>query len=206
MLSLPAANADFAGSMFFSFVGCQPLNVGRISGKKEQNSLTGNWSGTLDGSLQGGTYNGTYDPANVLYSGTYTVNAGKQFRDLSPCIVYYIAAFGAWELFASETTVSSETTRLSMVPTSSNATWYPPVGTQRSLVGVIDIEAATNGAANAVVWQRLVAHPAANTAANNAITEDIPPSVMQAGRSYLVAAISYQNGRRVYYSGKTFVR
>jgi hypothetical protein len=206
VLSLPAADADFSGSMYFTFVDCQPQNVGTVTGRKEQKTLNGNWSGTLDGSAQSGAYRGTYDETNVLYSGTYNVSAGKQFRDLSPCIVYYIAAFGSWEIFAGETTVSPNRTSPAIVTTSGSATWYPPAGTQRSLIGIVDIEAAARGVGNAIVWQSPVLHPAPNPAPDNAITSSIPAGVMLPGRSYLVAAISFQDNRRVYYSGKTLNR
>jgi hypothetical protein len=206
VLSLPARDAEFSGSMFFTFVGCQTVNIGRVSGQKSLKSLTGSWSGTLDGSPQGGDYKGTYDEANVLYSGTYNVRAGKQFRDLSPCITYYIAAFGNWEIFAGETTVSPGRASPSIDVTNGKATWFPPVGTQRSLIGIVDIEAATNGVGNAVVWQEPVAHPAPNLEPNNAISRTLPLGTLLPGKSYLVAAISFQNNSRIYYSGKTVTR
>jgi len=149
-LALPANDAAFSGAMFFTYVGCQTSNLGAISGNRNGNALSGNWSGTIDGSAQAGSYSGSYSASSGLFSGTYTVNGGKQFRDLSPCITYFIAADGTWELLGVGTSVPA-----SFGPTVSGTTvqWTNPANTALTLVAVLDEAQALAGQAAAARFQ-----------------------------------------------------
>ncbi len=89
--------------MFFTYLGCQTSNVGMVTGTKSDLALSGMWSGTLDGLAQSGSYSGNFNSASQRYQGTFTNAAGKQFRSLLPCIEYYIAGNGTWEMFAIDT-------------------------------------------------------------------------------------------------------
>jgi hypothetical protein len=151
-LALPANDAAFSGAMFFTYVGCQSSNVGTISGNRSGNSLGGNWSGTIDGSAQSGSYNGTYSATTGLFSGTYTVTGGKQFRDLSPCIQYFIAANGTWELLGAGTSVPAG---FGLSVASTTVQWTNPPNTALTLVAVLDEAQALAGQASASRFQAL---------------------------------------------------
>ena len=98
-LRVPAADGPFSGEMFFTYLGCQSSNLGRVAGRKSGAALTGKWSGTVDDLAQRGVFAGTYTEASGFFAGTYTNAGGKQHRDLNPCIEYYIAPRGTWALF-----------------------------------------------------------------------------------------------------------
>ena len=102
VLNMPSSNTSFSGAMFFTYVGCQSENVGVVSGNKTDAGIAGNWSGSLDGVMNTGSYTGSWQAATQSYSGTFTNAGGKQFRDLRPCIQYYIAPNGSFEMFAAE--------------------------------------------------------------------------------------------------------
>lgn len=151
-LALPAGDAAFGGSMYFTYVGCQTSNVGTITGTRSGNSLTGNWSGTVDGLAQSGAYNGTYSAGSGAFSGTYTVAGGKQYRDLRPCIQYYIAANGSWELLPVSASVP---TNFAVTENSHQLQWTNPATTAMTLVAVIDEAQALAGQASATRYQHL---------------------------------------------------
>jgi hypothetical protein len=151
-LALPANDAAFSGAMFFTYVGCQTSNLGAISGTRSGNSLVGNWSGTIDGSAQSGSYGGAYSATTGLFSGTYTVTGGKQFRDLSPCIQYFIAANGTWELLAAGTSVPAS---FGLGVASTTVQWTNPAATALTLVAVLDEAQALAGDAAASRFQTL---------------------------------------------------
>ena len=152
-LRLPAGNDAFSGEMFFTYVGCQSSNVGNISGRKSGASLSGNWTGTVDGLAQRGTFTGSYDAANGYYTGTYTNAGGKQHRDLSPCIEYYIAPDGGWALFPIERTLPAG---FEIRVTSNAVRWTSQGQAEGSLVTIFDAAALAASQGNAIVWQTLV--------------------------------------------------
>jgi len=149
-LALPANDAAFAGAMFFTYVGCQTSNVGAISGNRAGNTLAGNWSGTIDGSAQSGTYGGSYNASSRLFSGTYTVAGGKQARDLTPCISYFIAANGTWQLLPVGRSVPDN---FDIDVTGSTVQWTNPANTALTLVAVLDEAQAVLGQASAARFQ-----------------------------------------------------
>jgi hypothetical protein len=155
-LALPGGDAAFAGSMYFTYVGCQTSNVGTISGTRSGNSLTGNWSGTVDGVAQSGAYAGSYSADSGAFGGTYTVAAGKQYRSIPGCIQYYIAANGSWELLPVSTSVP---TNFAATVNSHQLQWTNPANTAMTLVAVIDEAQALAGQASATRYQRLNVPP-----------------------------------------------
>lgn len=145
-LALPAGDGAFNGAMFFTYVGCQNSNVGTIGGNRSGDTLTGTWSGTIDGSAQSGSYGGTLNAATNLFSGTYTVAGGKQHRDLSPCIEYFIAANGTWELLGVGTSAPAG---FALNVAGTTVQWTNPAGTALTLVAVLDETQALAGQATA---------------------------------------------------------
>ncbi len=192
-LNLPNSNGNFSGSMFFTYVGCQTTNVGMVTGTKSDLALSGMWSGTVDGLAQSGGYSGTYDSTSLFYQGTYTNSAGKQYRDLRPCIEYYIAANGRWEMFPVDARVPA-----SFAPTVSGRTisWTAVVGAAQTLVYVLDpVIAQSSG--NPVVWQSIFGPVASAT---------VPASIaLQAGKEYVaVVGIANAAGARVAFASRRF--
>ncbi len=198
-LNLPNGNAQFLGAMRFTYIGCQTASTGTISGDKTDLDLHGQWTGSIDNSPQSGKYDGQYDSVNGFYSGTYTNNGGKQFRDLRPCISYYIAPDGTWELFPLSTTISSDKTPkgVSYDRNTNTITWYPPTDTQSSFVSVVDQDNAqsthTTDNANAVVWQ-----------SNTVNTTVSVPVTLTVNRKYIVFVKSSNSVKRNYVSSQPF--
>lgn len=149
-LALPAGDAAFSGAMFFTYVGCQSSNVGTINGNRAGNALTGNWSGTIDGAPQSGNYNGNYNAGSGVFGGTYTVAGGKQARDLLPCISYFIAANGTWELLQVGRSAPSG---FDIDVSGTTVQWTNPANTALTLVAVLDEAQATAGQASAARFQ-----------------------------------------------------
>lgn len=195
-LNLPAANGAFSGSMYFTYVGCQTSNVGIVGGTKAELGLSGTWSGTLDGSPQNGAYTGSYSAATGSYTGTYSNAAGKQFRDLAPCIQYWIAPKGTWEMFPVDTQVPAGSLNIGITGRTLN--WSVVTGSAYALVYLLDESVAT-GTGNPVVWQTLL--PAGNSVA-------IPAGIaLQSGRTYIVAvALSNSTTKRLAFASKRFVQ
>jgi hypothetical protein len=193
-LNLPAGNASFSGSMFFTYVGCQTSNVGTVSGTKTDTTLAGDWAGTVDGSAQSGKYSGSYQAATQSYSGTYTNSGGKQLRDLQPCITYTIAANGSWEMFPIEATVPEGFT---VIVSGRGIRWSPTTGATRTLVYVLD-PAVAQTSGNPVLWQAVV------TGSTN--SETIPDTVaLQAGKEYIaVVGVGDAGGQRSAFGSKRF--
>ena len=131
-LILPSADGTFAGTLFFTYMGCQKVSAGSISGSKNQRSLLGRWSGPVDNTFQAGSFSGTYDAATQRYAGIYTVDGGKQFVDLRPCVLYYIAPNGTWEVspvgvgVPGSFVVSIDGSQVSWSPTSGARRSRPP--------------------------------------------------------------------------------
>ncbi len=188
VLNLPAGNGDFSGSMFFTYVGCQSSNVGTVSGHKAALALDGSWTGTVDGLAQAGSYTGSYSSTLGSYSGTYTNAAGKQHRDLRPCIEYDIAAFGAWEMFPVEANVPA-TFDVSM--NGRVVSWTNVPDAALAMAYLLD-PAIAQGSGNPVIWQGL-------GAGNASIS--VPTSVaLVSGRPYVLAVgvADAANSRRAF--------
>jgi hypothetical protein len=197
-LRLPQTDSTFSGDMYFTYIGCQSQNVGTISGNKRQLDLVGSWTGTVDNLAQRGDYVGRFQPTLGIYQGTYTNAGGKQFRDLSPCITYYIAAFGTWELFPVGQTYSSSTAPQGASVVGNTVSWTAPAGTEACLISAIDQATAQSGTGNAIVWQTII--PGVISSAT------IPTSALQSGRTYIasVACRASVNQQRNYFSSVTF--
>jgi len=193
VLNLPASNTSFSGSMFFTYVGCQSENVGTVSGNKTDSGISGNWSGSLDGVVNTGSYTGNYQAATQSYSGTYTNAGGKQFRNLQPCIQYYIAPNGSFEMFAAEKLIP-DTFQISL--NGRTLSWSSVSGSAVTLVYVMNPKIAQS-TGNPVIWQTIVP-------ATGSVT--IPQSVnLKAGTEYLVAvAVASGSYQRLAFGSKRF--
>lgn len=193
VLNLPSSNTSFSGAMFFTYVGCQSENVGIVSGNKTDAGIAGNWSGSLDGVVNTGSYTGSWQTASQSYSGTFTNAGGKQFRDLRPCIQYYIAPNGSFEMFAAEKLIP-DTFQISI--TGRTLSWSNVNGSSVALVYVMNPQIVqTSG--NPVVWQTIVP-------ASGSVT--IPQTVnLKAGSDYLVGvALTSDSLQRLAFGSKRF--
>jgi len=177
-LNLPNGDSRFSGKMFFTYVGCQDSNVGTINGSKAAKSLKGEWTGTVDGTSQRGLFSGSWLPDNI-YSGTYTVAAGKQHIDIPSCISYYIAPDGTFELFP---VGQKRPQNFTLSIQGSTLTWSPPKGALMTLIFMLDPTIAGNGTGNATVWQTLIP----GTQSRASLT-DAP---LASGHQYVVAVAS----------------
>jgi hypothetical protein len=196
-LSLPSGNAAFSGAMFFTYVGCQTSNIGTIAGQRTDDSLSGTWSGTIDGEANTGNYTGTHDDSAGLFAGTYTVANGKQFRNISGCISYYIAAHGRWELLPVASSVPSS---FQLGVTGTIVQWINPGSTATTLVAVIDEALALQGQANASVYQSI------GSAQVHSFNLTSVPGLV-AGRRYVVTvAAADGNAQRLAASSVVMVR
>jgi hypothetical protein len=192
-MSLPTGSGNFSGSMFFTYVGCQASNVGTISGSKTGVSLSGSWSGSIDGSPQSGTYFGSFDTANGAYAGTYANAGGKQYRDLAPCIRYWIGPNGTWEMFPIEHAVPST---FSVVVKGRTISWSAVPSADVTLVYVLDPTTALVGG-NPVVWQTL---------SGTGTSAVIPSGVaVEAGREYIaVVSVAAEQHKRAAFGSRRF--
>lgn len=152
-LRLPVGGGDFAGNMFFTYVGCQTSNVGTITGMLTAERLQGTWTGTTDGTAQRGDFSGTRMTARDAYAGTYSVAGGKQHIVVPDCIQYYVASKGAFELFPAG---KSEPAGFSISVRDNLVSWIAPPGAIMTMVSVMDPELARAGRSNATLWQTLV--------------------------------------------------
>jgi hypothetical protein len=107
VIQLPEGNQSFSGNMFFTYVGCQSTNVGRVSGARSNDRLSGTWSGTLDGEFNSGNFSASYDRFVGGFVGNFDRAGGKVLRDLRPCILYHIAAKGSLEAYPARISVPS---------------------------------------------------------------------------------------------------
>jgi len=176
-LSLPAGDDAFAGSMFFTYVGCQSENLGTIAGTKAGSSLKGQWGGSVDGTAQKGSFEGSWSASVGGYAGTYDVAGGKQHVSIAGCIEYFIAPRGTWELLPVGGHVPES---FGIKVSGSTVSWTPPPGVMLTLVYVLDSELATTKGARASTWQTLLLGPGKHSA-------DLRQARMKAGHSYIVA-------------------
>lgn len=196
-LNLPTGNSTFSGSMFFTYIGCQSTNVGTVSGTKSSTSISGTWTGTLDGQPNSGAYTGSYSAATASYTGTYTNAAGvKQYRDLSPCIQYYIAPNGTWEMFPVDTQVPAGSLNIGV--SGRTLTWSAVPGASYALVYLLDQSVATS-TGNPVVWQTIV---------QAGTTATVPASVtLVSGKTYITAVgITNKDHARLAFASKRFTQ
>jgi hypothetical protein len=195
-LNLPDGNGSFAGSMFFTYIGCQTSNVGTVGGTKTDAAISGTWSGTIDGGAESGTYSGSFQAATQSYSGTYVTNGGKKSRDIAGCINYFIAPNGTFEMFPVEAVVPAGFT---VQVSGRSISWSATSGAASTLVYVLDRAVAQSGSGNPVRWQTLVAGSSANSAA-------VPASVtLQAGTEYIAAvSIGDAAAQRIAFGSRRF--
>jgi hypothetical protein len=195
-LNLPADDSPFQGSMYFTYVGCQNSNVGVVAGAKSGLQLSGTWGGPVDGLQQTGNYSGTFDKATATYAGTFNNNGGKQFRDLSPCIEYTIAANGTWEMFPIESSTPSTFVTTVNLP---NVSWTSIAAANQTLVYVLDPVIA-QGAGNPVLWQDVVF---------GGVTSVVIPSsvTLSPGKEYIVVvAVTNAQSQRIAFTSKRVTR
>lgn len=99
-IGTPIDDGAFTAVMDFTFYGCQRSSSGRVEGQKTEQFLKGKWSGTTDGRPQTGSFDAVRDEDG--YTGTYTVDDGKQLIAVDGCIRYYVAPRGEFRLVKSE--------------------------------------------------------------------------------------------------------
>jgi len=195
VLKLPEGDAPFDGAMFFTFVGCQHSNVGKVKGTKTGNALKGTWAGNVDDSPQSGPYNGTYDPVAGYYKGVYFVSGGKQFKNIEGCIQYYIGPNGTWEMFR---VGQNQPATFKATVSGSSVSWPAVPNGAMTLVYVIDPAVAQAGNGNPVVFQTIV--PAQVTRFNLAAAR------LTKGKEYIGAAlINNRKSERVAFASQRFV-
>lgn len=195
VLRLPENDAAFDGAMFFTFVGCQKSNVGKVSGVKAGTALSGTWSGKIDDSMQSGPYKGSYDAGTSSYKGTYSNSGGKQFKDIAGCIQYYIGPNGTWEMFAVE---QNQPASFKIDISGATVSWSAVPSAVMTLMYVIDPAIAQSGSGNPIVFQTVM--PAQTTKFN------LAPARLVKGKQYIgVAMFNNAQAKRVAFASKKFV-
>jgi hypothetical protein len=195
VLTLPDQDASFDGAMFFTFVGCQKSNVGKVSGKKAGLALNGTWSGMIDASTQSGPYSGTYDPVTGSYAGVYSNAGGKQFKNIEGCIQYYIGANGTWEMFPVE---KNQPAAFKVGVDKSTLNWSSPPGAAMALVYVLDPLAARTPGANPIKFQTLMPAQAGKFS--------LGALGLDKGKEYIaVALVNNAKSKRIAFGSKRFV-
>lgn len=195
VLKLPDGDAPFDGAMFFTFVGCQRSNVGKVKGVKTGNELKGTWAGAIDDGPQSGPYSGTYDPETGYYKGVYSVAGGKQFKNIEGCIQYHIGPNGTWEMFK---VGQNQPASFKVDVAGSAVSWRAVPNGAMTLVYVIDPKVAQAGSGNPVVFQTIV--PAQVTRFN------LKTAGLTKGKEYIgVALINNRKSERVAFASKQFV-
>jgi hypothetical protein len=195
VLKLPEKDEAFDGAMFFTFVGCQKSNVGKVKGVKAGNTLSGTWAGTIDLSVQTGPYKGSYNPETGIYKGVYSVAGGKQHKKIENCIEYYIGPHGTWEMFGIGKNLP-ETFKIDV--NGRSVKWGAVPGAAMTLVYVLDPSVANAGGGNPVKFQTLLMDQGA--------AFDMAPLGLAKGKEYVVAAlINNARAQRVAFASKKFV-
>ena len=194
-MKLPSIDGRFAGSMYFTYVGCQTSNVGSVTGDKAAAHLRGTWNGTLDGTAQKGTFDGNRTTQLDIYRGTFTVAGGKPHITVGSCIQYYIASKGTFELFA---VGGSDPVDFSVSVHDNAVSWSPPSGAAMVLIFVLDPTLALDGHRNATLWQTLVPGTQARV--------DVSHIGLIKGRQYVAAVgITDSNSRRMNFGSTSFI-
>jgi len=192
-LSLPKQNGAFSGELFFTYVGCQSRNIGTLSGQRSGTALSGNWRGTVDNTVQRGSFLGNLNQQGA-YSGTYTVDGGKQNIVVEGCIDYFIAPFGTWFLFP----IAEDSPDDELIEINDNQIrWTPVSGSSATQCQLIDLDDENCNEATQTLWQdiRLA----------NERTLDIPLSFLVEGRKYAVSCTQFDsNGNSLAYSKTVF--
>jgi len=195
LLKLPEQDAAFDGAMYFTFVGCQTSNVGKVKGAKAGVDLKGSWSGRIDGSDQSGPYEGKYDAAKGYYAGTYANSGGKQFKNIPGCIKYYIGPNGSWEMFPVE---QNQPASFKVAVNGATMTWPAVANAAMTLVYVIDPAVAQAGTGNPIVYQTILMRPATSFS--------LEVAALNKGKQYIaVALINSRSAARLAISSKRFV-
>lgn len=89
----------FDGELYFSFSGCDDtFDVGAVSGTVTDNTINGDWQGTVDGVAVGGAYSGNLNADRNRYEGTYTNAAGKVEIVCDEDFSIFVAPNGTWYL------------------------------------------------------------------------------------------------------------
>ena len=196
VLNLPEKDAAFNGDMYFTYVGCQRSNVGKVQGLKAGNALSGDWSGSIiDNSPQAGPYHGTYDPAQGYYKGVYANSGGKQFKTIQGCIQYYIAPNGSWEMFPVE---QSQPATFKVGVAATVASWGHLPNAAMALVYVIDPSLTKSGAGNPIKFQTVLPGPASSF--------NLAAAGLGKGKEYIVVTlINNSKFQRIGFASKRFV-
>ena len=195
VLKLPEQDAAFEGAMFFTFVGCQTSNVGKVKGVKAGRSLSGDWSGMIDGSAQAGPYQGAYDAARGSYAGTYANAGGKQFKTIPGCIRYYIGPNGTWEMFPVE---QNQPATFKVALAGGAVSWPSVPNAARTLVYLIDPAAAQAGGVNPVKFQTVLP--------GQATSFTLAAAGLTRGKEYIVATlVSNRQAARIAFGSKRFM-
>ncbi len=195
--NLPLDDGAFAAGMFFTYEACQARNVGTVSGDRSEDELDGSWSATIDGVAQSGRYEGSYDGDSASFKGTYTVAGGRQTIEVQGCTEYAFAARGTWELLPVGDRLP-EDFRLTL--SGGTVRWTNPPAAARTLVAVIDEEAALADDEGATSFQRVL-EPDAETFDLDAV------SGLVEGTQYIVAVIVVDDRqRRLAAASAVFVR
>lgn len=187
-LNLPAGNDRFSGAMFFTYEGCQTRNVGIVSGNKSGFEVSGRFAGTVDGTSQAGSYSGVYDEAQKRYAGFYTMDGGKQFIDRSPCVQYFIAPRGGFEMFPEQTSTPAN---FNASVNGNSITW---TGLQGAVAYLIYIYNPAPGLNDPIVWQTI-----------GIGTSLSYPVALSSGNRYLAAILAVNNqGQRLGFTSTSF--
>lgn len=195
VLTLPEQDASFDGAMFFTFVGCQKSNVGKVSGQKKGLALNGTWSGMIDASPQSGPYSGTYDPLTGSYTGVYSNAGGKQFKNIEGCIQYYIGANGTWEMYPVE---KNQPAAFKVAVDKGTLNWASPPGAAMALVYVLDPAAARTPGANPIKYQSLMPAQAGKFS--------LGALGLDKGKEYIaVTLVNNAKSKRIAFGSKRFV-
>ena len=194
-LSLPAADSRFAGSMSFTYLGCQSDGVGGVSGAKSGKTLKGEWRGPVDGTEQNGGFAGAWSDTVGGYAGDYSVAGGKQHIDIPSCISYDIAPKGTFELFPVDAQIPAG---FAISVIGREVRWTPPAGTAMTLVYVLDPELAVSRAGRAAKWQTLLFDPRSHAA-------DLRAAGLKPGHAYIaVVSASDASFKRLAFASLRF--
>lgn len=194
VLTLPDGDAAFNGAMFFTYVGCQNNNVGKVKGAKKGVDLSGTWAGAIDGSAQSGPYSGKYDASAGHYKGVYAVAGGKQTRNVEGCIQYVIGANGSWEMFPVE---QNQPAGFKLSLAARRLSWDQLPQAALTLVYVIDPALARTGGANPVKFQTVLPGPGASYS--------MAAAELEGGKEYVAAVlVSNDKAQRIAFGTRRF--